>query len=179
VSRFHRCLEQATAVDYATEDAFLGDEVLFSYCSEFAMGLALLRARYLDADVRQLAVWNGAPPERVAGTAVDVARWRRAGGGATVVSPIPGQEVRSIEGQRPDALPAVRASIDAPREGVAPRVVGAMLFADVKGFSRLTDEQLPLFAKRVLGSFASVLSHHRQDIWHRNTWGDGMYVVLS
>ena len=35
-----------------------GDEVLFRYCSELAMGLALLRARYLDADVRQLTVWD-------------------------------------------------------------------------------------------------------------------------
>ena len=32
--------------------------------AELAMGLALLRARYLDADVRQLAVWDGATGRR-------------------------------------------------------------------------------------------------------------------
>ena len=46
---------------YATHDAFLGDDVLFRYGTELAMGLALLRARYLDADARQLAVWDGGP----------------------------------------------------------------------------------------------------------------------
>ena len=47
---------------------FLGDDVLYGYCAELAMGLALLRARYLDADVHQLALWDGRParasPER-------------------------------------------------------------------------------------------------------------------
>jgi class 3 adenylate cyclase len=179
VQRLHRCLDRATAVDYATEDAFLGDDVLFSYAGEFAMGLALLRARYLDTDVRQLAVWNGAPGEGVAGTAVDVARWRRTGRSVTVVSPDPGLPVRQVEGPGGSRGSAAPLKLDPPRHGMAPRVVRAMLFADVKGFSRLTDEQLPVFTDRVLGSFAAVLARWRQDVWHRNTWGDGMYVVLS
>lgn len=54
-----------------------------------------------------------------------------------------------------------------------------MLFTDVKGFSRLTDEQLPQFTENILGSFAAVLARCQEDVWHRNTWGDGMYVVLS
>ena len=73
IERFDRCLDQAASVRFATDDAYLGDEVLFRYCSELAMGLALLRARYLDADVRQLAVWDGEPAGGVAGTAIDVA----------------------------------------------------------------------------------------------------------
>jgi class 3 adenylate cyclase len=179
VERFHRCLDRATAVRYATEDAFLGDSVLFSYCSEFAMGLALLRARYLDTDVRQLAVWDGAPAEWVSGTAVDVARWRRTGRPVTVVLPGPGQGVRQVEGPNDGEDSPLPADLEPPQDGMAPRVVRAMLFTDVKGFSRLTDEQLPAFADRVLGSFAAVLARWQDDIWHRNTWGDGMYVVLS
>ena len=35
-----------------------------------------------------------------------------------------------------------------------------MLFADVKGFSVLTDEQVLIFAECVLGAFAKVLGHH-------------------
>jgi class 3 adenylate cyclase len=53
-----------------------------------------------------------------------------------------------------------------------------MLFADVKGFSKLTDEQLPRFAERVLGAFAGVLDR-RSGVSYRNTWGDGIYVVLE
>jgi class 3 adenylate cyclase len=173
-------MERAIAVDFATEDAFLGDDVLFSYASEFAMGLAILRARYLDTDVRQLSVWDRAPARGVAGTAIDVARWRRTGRSVTVVAARAGTPTSELDGDDDDRPgPAVPDSLDPPRKGVSPRVVRAMLFADVKGFSRLTDEQLPMFTERVLGSFASVLERWRQDVWHRNTWGDGIYVVLS
>ena len=77
VTRFHRCFAAAKTVTYATDDAFLGDDVLYRYGSELAMGLALLRGRYLDAEVRQLAVWDGGPAIGEAGTAIDVATWRR------------------------------------------------------------------------------------------------------
>jgi class 3 adenylate cyclase len=54
-----------------------------------------------------------------------------------------------------------------------------MLFGDIKGFSRLTDEQLPVFAEQVLGAFATVVHRHEGAVWHRNTWGDALYVVLT
>ena len=64
VERFERCLSSAATVGYATDDAFLGDDVLYRYGTELSMGLALLRARFLDAEVRQLAVWDGGPARR-------------------------------------------------------------------------------------------------------------------
>ena len=67
MTRFNRCFAAAAAVSYATDDAVLGDDVLYRYGSELAMGLALLRGRYLDADVRQLAVWDGGAPQREGG----------------------------------------------------------------------------------------------------------------
>jgi class 3 adenylate cyclase len=54
-----------------------------------------------------------------------------------------------------------------------------MLFGDIKGFSKLTDEQLPRFATHILGAFAAALDQHSEEVWHRNTWGDAVYVVLS
>jgi class 3 adenylate cyclase len=179
--RFHRCLAAATAVDYATDDAFLGDDVLFRYCSELAMGLALLRATYLDAEVRQLALWDGGAPHGAAGTSIDVATWRRGGRASAVLSPT-GEaavtEVAASEGDGPVA-PLARTPDAGPKDGVSGRVVRAMLFGDVKGFSKLTDEQLPVFATEVLGAFASAVNRHSEYVWHRNTWGDAVYVVLS
>jgi class 3 adenylate cyclase len=54
-----------------------------------------------------------------------------------------------------------------------------MLFGDVKGFSKLTDEQLPRFAESILGALAVVLERYRGHVSHQNTWGDAVYVVLS
>src|SRR5262249_14250036 len=88
LERFGRFLSSAASVRFATDAAFRGDEVLFRYGSELAMGLALLRASYLDADVRQMAVWDRGPAHGAAGTSIDVATWLRRGRGATLVQPV-------------------------------------------------------------------------------------------
>lgn len=168
IERFHRCLAQAASVRYATDDAFLGDDVLYRYGTELAMGLALLRSRYLDVEARQLAVWDGGPAHGEAGTAVDVGAWQRRDWPVTIVSPMPGTPVA-------DPVPGAAASGPASQG----RVVRTMLFADVRGFSKLTDEQLPAFATHVLGSFAEVLHRHGQRVLHSNTWGDAIYAVLT
>jgi tetratricopeptide repeat protein/adenylate/guanylate cyclase family protein len=194
VERFDRCLDGAASVRFATDDAYRGDEVLFRYCSELAMGLALLRARYLDAKVRQLAVWDRGPARGPAGTAIDIATWRRRGGAVTVVHPdidSPTEEIIDASAVVPSLLefdPDERGepTLDAPRQHDpgpprpdGSRMVRAMLFADVSGFSRLTDEQLLIFVRCVLGAFAAVLERHRGNVWYRRTWGDAVFVVLS
>jgi hypothetical protein len=168
IERFEQCLAAATEVRYATDDAFLGDDVLYRYASELAMGLALLRARFLDADVQQIAVWDGEPARGAAGTAIDVATWTRSGHPTTVIAPV----------ERDVAVDA-GADSGARASNGSGRVVRALLFADVAGFSTLVDEQLRLFADIVLGSLAAVLNRHDANVCHRNTWGDGIYVVLT
>jgi class 3 adenylate cyclase len=163
VDRFQRCLERAASVRYATEDAYLGDDVLFSYASELAMGLAILHARHLDGQALQLALWDGRPAEGEAGTAVDVETWRSRGL-PNVIVPLEGP---FDERRRPSEARTSR------------RVVRALLFADVRGFSKLRDQQLPSFFEHVLGAFAGVLKMHRQTICYCNTWGDALYVVVT
>lgn len=165
IERFERCLAAATSLTYATDDAFLGDDVLYRYGSELAMGLALLRAQYLDADVRQLAVWDGQPPAGSAGTAIDIAAWARTGNPTVVVA--------SRGNDDGGDAPATHGT------KVNGRVVRALLFADVRGFSKLTDEAAPRFAEHVLGAFADVLDRYDGTINHRNAWGDALYVVLE
>jgi class 3 adenylate cyclase len=177
VERFEHCLKAATSVDYATVDAYLDDDELYAYCAEFAMGLALVRARHLDSDVHQLALWDGEAPAGVAGTAADVARWRRTGHDVVVVAP-------------PEPIPArgavrtpahdIRNESHATRDRSHPhRVIRAMLIGDIRGFSKLTDEQLPTFAEVILGAFARVLGDHGTEVEYRNTWGDALFAVLS
>ena len=84
VARFHRCLRRredrrptrpttrssATTCSTATAPSW---RWAWRCCA----------ARYLDAEVRQLAVWDGGPASGEAGTAIDVATWRAAGGRST------------------------------------------------------------------------------------------------
>jgi class 3 adenylate cyclase len=54
-----------------------------------------------------------------------------------------------------------------------------MLFGDVKGFSKLTEEQVPAFVTRVLGTLGDVLAQYGDSVLYRNTWGDGIFLVLK
>jgi tetratricopeptide (TPR) repeat protein len=166
VERFHRCLDAATTVEYATDDALGGDDVLFRYGSELAMGLALLRARFLDAEVRQLGVWDGGGAHGEAGTAIDIATWRRGGRPTTAIDPA---------GQRSEVAGTIPAPIP---ESPAERVVRALLFADMRGFSKLADEQYPRFDETVTAAFARVLDQ-AEGVATVNTWGDALHVVLD
>jgi hypothetical protein len=169
--RFERCLAAATEVRFATDDAYLGDDVVFRYGGELAMGLALLRARYLDAEVRQLAVWDDQPARGLAGTAIDVGTWRRAERPATIVTPA-GEVTGDLHAPQDANGPPVAT----PEAG---RVVRAILFGDFRGFSKLNDWQAARFATRVLGEVATVLDRHEGSVLFRNTWGDGLTLALT
>jgi class 3 adenylate cyclase len=164
VERFQTCLEQAVSTRYATDDRYLQDDHLFAYCSQLAMGLALLHARHLSTAVEQIAVWDGIASTGPAGTAADIERWRAAG--------MPQKTIPVGNGFQGGETPP-----DAAR-GLERRT-RAMMFGDMHGFSRLTDEQLPLFIELVLGRFAQVIDRNRADIRLANTWGDGLFLVFD
>ncbi len=162
--RFDHCLARAASVTMATDDAYLGDDYLFAYAANLAMGLALLRAASLEAPAHQVALWDGQGAGGDAGTAVDVAFWRARGLESDVIDVPP--------------LP-VAPSPPASGDKASRRVARAMLFGDMKGFSKLTDPQIVLYAEHVLGLFGDVLARHGESVLHRNTWGDGLYLVLG
>jgi hypothetical protein len=163
VRRFNRCFAAATTVRYATRDRYLGDDQLYAYCSVLAMGLALLRARNLATEAEQVAVWDGEGPSGPAGTAADVAVWGRGGHPST----------------RIDSGSTLKRRMRVRYAGNVGRQTRAMLFGDIKGFSRLNDSQLPSFVKHVLGAFAAVVEHYRKDLLLANTWGDGLFLVFN
>ncbi len=161
VPRFEACLAAAKTVRFATEDAYLGDDQLFTYSSSLAMGLASLCARHLHAPLMQLAVWDGGANS----TAVDMGAWREAGHPVRVVATRPDADVEKLPPWHRPKVPPGR------------RDTWAMLFGDIHGFSKLTDAQLPLFAEKIMGALAEVARRHRQHIAFVNTWGDGIFVV--
>jgi len=164
VARFHHCLRSAQSLRYATDDGYLGDDQLFTYCSELSMGLAVLRAHYLDASVSQLAVWDGQAAQAPVGTAYDIHCWGKLNLPQKLIS-LPRSTLASLSpaGVKPQLLRQQR----------------AMLFGDVKGFSGLGDQQLPDFIEQVLGRLAKVLDGFGNKISFRNTWGDGVFVVFE
>lgn len=169
VQRFHRCYDAARQVHFVTGDAYLGDDELFGYATEYALGLARLRAQWLATDLTQLAVWDGETGPSAAGTSHDLEMGRRAGCAQTVIP------VRSNR----EPVPAPSEDTTPGPEGRVKRVRRTMIFGDLKGFSRLTDGQLPAYVEHVLGAVAGVLDAKGGRLVFRNTWGDGIFLVFD
>jgi hypothetical protein len=166
VSRFQRCFDRAASVRYASQDPYVGDEQVFAYASQIAMGCAVLRAQTLSTQAIQAAVWDGHPAVGPSGVAVDLAYWAQGGRRQVII------DVR----RPPPHMSPPRAQAVAMRSS---RAMKAMLFADVKGFGALRDDQIPAFIETVMGQMAKVVETLDVPPRHVETWGDGLFLVFD
>jgi class 3 adenylate cyclase len=164
--RYANAREAASSITFATQMRYVDDDEQFAYCSKLMMGLARLRARIMYTDVFQLAVWDGAPPRGIAGTASDCAEWARQGGVTRVVSVTPDR-------------PTLNSVAVAERRNRPRRALRSMIFADFAGFSRLDEDCVPQFLEAVMGRIAAVLDRHTESVLSRNSWGDAIFVVIT
>ncbi len=152
------------------------DEAL-EHASLVLSGLAQIRARSLGVDVIPVAVWDGKPGRRDGGTAAMVDYWYGRGSGVDVIKIDTGDvSVRRLR------HPQSRGTIKPPiiTDDVSARMeVAALLFADVKSFSRLDDEQAPRFMRRFIQEVAGVALTSEHPPLARNTWGDGLHFVFK
>jgi class 3 adenylate cyclase len=65
------------------------------------------------------------------------------------------------------------------RKGKIGREIKAMLFADVKNFSKLSEESAPTFFTKLLGELAEVIKQSARPPITQNTWGDALYLVFD
>lgn len=164
--RYEKVRNAASSLTFATEMRCINDDQQFAYCSELVMGLARLRASIMQADIFQLAVWDGVRATGSAGTAADFDIWARRGGVSRII-PVP----RDRPPLEPIAVAEMRSR---PRW-----TLRSMLFADFAGFSRLGEESLSGFLEVVMGRMARVLDRHSDAVLSRNSWGDAIYVVIT
>jgi class 3 adenylate cyclase len=156
-------------VHYATKERFLNDEGLWVFANTFTQGLALTRAATMEVEACALAVVDPGSPPVPGGTryfletwgsrpvrALDLAAMRTGAVGVAVAEPSPAS-----------------APASPPR-----RRVKAMLFADVKNFSKLEEEEADTFFAVFPHEVADLLkSAARTD--YQNTWGDGLFLVFD
>src|SRR6185312_14720297 len=108
VERFERALGRATRVIHATEEPYLGDDILFEHASNLIQGMAMLRAAELETRATMLAVAEGS-----GGAEVSELTLASAGAPSAGQAPMPGGGAH------------------------ARRVLKSILFSDITGFSRM------------------------------------------
>ena len=182
VERFNCAMEdERTDVSLASHGRGIQDSVAFEYCNEFLFGLASLQAARLGAELAPIAVWDGFPGNDDGGTASAVARWRASNCQVTVIDVTRIRE-QPHAGESPIRLGSAAVASPGPVDGKAAAFAGrmrAILFADVVGFSKLPEDELPLFATRFLQPVADLVERCGTPPLIRNTWGDAFYFVFT
>lgn len=164
-ARFEACIAGAARTTHASAMRYVGDDTQFASGSEFAMGLARLRAARLGSEAVQLCVWDGVAPTGVAGAGADVARWTGAGGRTARIG---GEGLRRA------------ANRNGAGAGIGlDRALRVLVFCDYRGFSRLPEPLMPAFWTEIMGRCAKVLAPKRARISCRNTWGDALYLAFD
>lgn len=197
--RFQRVLKGGNVV-------CLGDQLVdykalsFTYGNMVLHGLAAMKARQLDAALKFVAVWDNQPGQGPGGTADNVKRWRAGGQkvevidiadlrarhlGATRVglvpptSPAPGAKATAVAAAARRTRSRSRLKEPASAELKYSAVIAGVLFADVAGFSKLTEVQLLKFVELFLGTVAELVRDSKLKPLKKNTWGDGLFFVFN
>lgn len=181
-TRFDAVLAKATQVHYCTSERFLDDALLFEFGNHVSQGLAITRAEQLGVDPIALVVREPTAAPLLGGTSYFLEHW---------ITPKPRKVIEiDLTELRLDALgaeeqtasttasssPYIAAELSAP---VVRRELKTMLFADVKGFSALREEQSLVFFGHFLNEVAELIDATNVRPVFQNTWGDGLYVVFD
>ena len=165
--RFERALAAADSVTIASDHAARGSTATFDYANLVLTGMALLRARLLDTSMRALAVHAPDGNTLGGGTASVLAAWKERGLDTDVV--VLGDSTCAARG----------AEAQDTRDTAMRHEIRAMLFADAVGYSKFTEDQVPLYVTEFLGGVAGLARGGRQPFEHVETSGDGLYMVFA
>ena len=174
--RYWAALDRAAQVTIASEQRMLSGAMSYEYGFQLLDGMAAVRAEELDTGLLCVAVWDGRAGDGQGGTATSVDYWRHAGREIEIID----LDVMQRAAGTPIRIggPAPLSEEPAQPSGFDARVVG-LLFADVAGFSKLTEEQIPPFVRQYLGTVGEVVASSDEQPLLANTWGDGLYFVFS
>jgi hypothetical protein len=171
-SRFERLLASTEKVFTISEHMPPSGTSTFEYANVIMTGLARLRADVLQTSVHGLAVWDGQGAGGAGGTGTVVDMWRRYG--------VPLEHIDLGTGDAGHGADGITGQYAVSGEpSPFEYTIKAMLFADAVGYSRLNEDQIPLFFEHYLGTIAAYNAQTPHRAQHVETAGDGMYMVFD
>ena len=176
--RFDQLLDAAEEVLVVSDKPPPSGASTFQYANLVMTGLARLRSQMLETNLRGLAVWDGTGAGDVGGTRSVVDMWRRYGVPLEHVNPCPDS------GHSADVSPETAPLVSQTPNGADKDLeflyrVKTMLFTDAVGYTRLSEDQIPLFFEHYLGAIARYNEITDCRAEHIETAGDGMYMVFD
>lgn len=172
--KYDRALKEAATVREIGQNYEPGSDVSWQYLVEVTAGLALDTARISRLDVKPLALWDGRPGLGVGGTDSFVDFWQRHLGQEPVVISLPAPPAPSPVAGDTAGYRSRRCERSTLRQEVK-----SMLFADIVGYSKLSELVIPEFVGLFLERVSQIAASSRHSPRYINTWGDAVYAVFD
>jgi len=182
VERFERVISKANEIKVLSQynKNTLDDDLLFA--NLYMYGTAQVRAERAGTDLEILLVWDRQRAKSVAGTAALAELIETKGNRFAVISPLDSQdtEISDSQASHPFADPSDNSTpIALGDKNARHHSFLPLLFADVKGYSRLSKEEKLSFASHFMGEMASVLKKFDDRIFGKKTQGDSLFLVFK
>ena len=181
-ARFFEATEKATSVKLATDESYLGHDMLYRFGNLMLHGMAEMRGNFLLSPPHLVSVWDSVNQSLAGGASDFIDHWPD----IRTLHLIDLDEVRSTYFeenpyvQLPPHLKTIRpkrVSFYGDLRGT-PRTIKTMLFADLSGFSKLKEENIPGFLS-FLRELKSTMEIVAPPVESLNTWGDAIFAVSS
>ncbi len=187
--RFAAALKLADQVTYATEEPYLEDKPLFQFANVIVGGMAAHRARARGSNPSLLAVWDGVPSLLavwdgvstgfVGGTSECVEHWPD----ENTLTVIPIDEIAEKSGVRYEKKkrgPARAGKISSEAYFKSRgREIKHLLFADIKGYSKLKERHMEIFLDFMKNLSARLAHPDVERPSSVNTWGGTPFLPSS
>lgn len=151
-----------------------GMDPYYAHCNDVILGMARLKARELGGELVGVSVMEPGDDQTIGGTHAAVKSWQRAGVSVASWSP------QSQQWTRLSPTDSTTSETEPPAVANHGETVSrTLLFADVLGFSALSDSQVASYCERVLGEVGKLVSNAPHKPIELNTWGDGLFMVFD
>ena len=159
VERFRSVLADATRVIIIPTESVDQDASPYVYLREIMLGAGILEADRLATSVQGLAILDPDGPVMPGGAGDTAAQWRKAD-----------LCFRTIPIRCP------KEPFRGPAAGDDSRLLRAMLFSDMVGYSAMSEPNIRAFPKYFLGLVRDLLDAKPGEVDFSNTWGDGLFL---
>lgn len=181
LERFDRVISQATSIlvaSFGEHHEQVQGSAIYDFVNRLILGLARFESRFLETSLQTLALWDGVDALATGGTADCIALWQSIGLPLDVrIDPscttLP---VRQTALTAPLDRPALDRSPPQDNDG---QQIKAILFADIVGYSKLEDYDLPLYYDHFLKHLAQTIDNLDFTPLTSNSWGDAFYFVFD
>lgn len=175
--RFERAIECANTVTLSVEDRYLGHDMLYRFSNSVMHGMANMRAKFLTTEPHLIAVWHSRAVNMPGGPSDFIDHW-------SDISTLHLIDIDELHVSSESELePSLLKTIIPSKLGFNPaidkspeRVIKAMMFSDLKGYSKLQDEHVADFLD-FMETLHDAMDKIGFDMESVNTWGDAIFAI--